>query len=620
MKGASVCGCSGVPGPCEEAAALSGNAGLCGHAHEGKGSSGFAITAVLSGSPWLSAGPRAGRGLQALLWLLIFRDVRRSRDTGALCFLSQSAEWLFSALSDLIRSSPFRTVSPLLRGRRRWRVHVLPSLCLCLQQDKPRQRLSPEARLPELALVADAAAGLGLHWQGCLRRGLVEVTQDPLAAKTPVNGTQQASPPGPVWAAEPPGVTSSDFPSLPSDAAHAKQPKCQGVARHMCEKKGSFYPFALGVITAQAQATTEPYTPGRLQIKETVMNGDRGDTLLQGAPQCQPAGGGPNFWAVGGPGALEVVPENAREVEVVTGGNIEYSCPATNECEITKRRRKSCQACRFMKCLKVGMLKEGVRLDRVRGGRQKYKRRLDSESSPYLSLQISPPAKKPLTKIVSYLLVAEPDKLYAMPPPGMPEGDIKALTTLCDLADRELVVIIGWAKHIPGFSNLSLGDQMSLLQSAWMEILILGIVYRSLPYDDKLVYAEDYIMDEEHSRLAGLLELYRAILQLVRRYKKLKVEKEEFVTLKALALANSDSMYIEDLEAVQKLQDLLHEALQDYELSQRHEEPRRTGKLLLTLPLLRQTAAKAVQHFYSVKLQGKVPMHKLFLEMLEAKV
>ncbi|XP_010007548.1 PREDICTED: steroid hormone receptor ERR2 isoform X1 [Nestor notabilis] len=276
----------------------------------------------------------------------------------------------------------------------------------------------------------------------------------------------------------------------------------------------------------------------------------------------------------------------------------------------------SCEACKafFKRTI------QGVRLDRVRGGRQKYKRRLDSESSTYLSLQIPPPAKKPLTKIVSHLLVAEPEKIYAMPDPTMPESDIKALTTLCDLADRELVVIIGWAKHIPGFSNLSLGDQMSLLQSAWMEILILGIVYRSLPYEDKLVYAEDYIMDEEHSRLTGLLELYLAILQLVRRYKKLKVEKEEFVTLKALALANSDSMHIEDMDAVQKLQDLLHEALQDYELSQRNEEPRRAGKLLLTLPLLRQTAAKAVQHFYSIKLQGKVPMHKLFLEMLEAKV
>ncbi|KAG1936379.1 estrogen-related receptor gamma [Pimephales promelas] len=301
-------------------------------------------------------------------------------------------------------------------------------------------------------------------------------------------------------------------------------------------------------------------------------------------------------------------------------GNIEYSCPATNECEITKRRRKSCQACRFMKCLKVGMLKEGVRLDRVRGGRQKYKRRMDAENTAYLGLTLPPPAKKPLTKIVSHLLVAEPEKIYAMPDPSLPESDIKALTTLCDLADRELVVIIGWAKHIPGFSSLSLGDQMSLLQSAWMEILILSIVFRSLPYEDELVYAEDYVMDEEHSRLTGLLDLYLSILQLVRRYKKLKVEKEEFVTLKAIALANSDSMHIEDVESVQKLQDALHEALQDYESCQHTEDPRRAGKLLMTLPLLRQTATKAIQHFYSIKMQGKVPMHKLFLEMLEAKV
>ncbi|XP_057395540.1 cyclin-Y-like protein 1, partial [Balaenoptera acutorostrata] len=102
-----------------------------------------------------------------------------------------------------------------------------------------------------------------------------------------------------------------------------------------------------------------------------------------------------------------------------------------------------------MKCLKVGMLKEGVRLDRVHGGRQKYKRRIDAENSPYLNPQLVQPAKKPYNKIVSHLLVAEPEKIYAMPDPTVPDSDIKALTTLCDLADRELVVIIGWAKHIP---------------------------------------------------------------------------------------------------------------------------------------------------------------------------
>ncbi|XP_068816811.1 estrogen-related receptor gamma-like isoform X2 [Capricornis sumatraensis] len=276
----------------------------------------------------------------------------------------------------------------------------------------------------------------------------------------------------------------------------------------------------------------------------------------------------------------------------------------------------SCEACKafFKRTI------QGVHLDRVRGGRQKYKRRIDAENSPYLNPQLVQPAKKPYNKIVSHLLVAEPEKIYAMPDPTVPDSDIKALTTLCDLADRELVVITGWAKHIPGFSTLSLADQMSLLQSAWMEILILGVVYRSLSFEDELVYADDYIMDEDQSKLAGLLDLNNAILQLVKKYKSMKLEKEEFVTLKAIALANSDSMHIEDVEAVQKLQDVLHEALQDYEAGQHMEDPRRAGKMLMTLPLLRQTSTKAVQHFYNIKLEGKVPMHKLFLEMLEAKV
>lgn len=66
---------------------------------------------------------------------------------------------------------------------------------------------------------------------------------------------------------------------------------------------------------------------------------------------------------------------------VLRTGNIEYTCPAANDCEINKRRRKACQACRFQKCLHMGMLKEGVRLDRVRGGRQKYRRNPEMSQS-----------------------------------------------------------------------------------------------------------------------------------------------------------------------------------------------------------------------------------------------
>ncbi|KAK2707507.1 hypothetical protein QYM36_015271 [Artemia franciscana] len=63
-------------------------------------------------------------------------------------------------------------------------------------------------------------------------------------------------------------------------------------------------------------------------------------------------------------------------------GNIEYQCPSSGECEINKRRRKACQACRYHKCIRVGMLKEGVRLDRVRGGRQKYRKIVQNSFDP----------------------------------------------------------------------------------------------------------------------------------------------------------------------------------------------------------------------------------------------
>lgn len=45
----------------------------------------------------------------------------------------------------------------------------------------------------------------------------------------------------------------------------------------------------------------------------------------------------------------------------------------------------------------------GVRLDRVRGGRQKYKRRIDADNSPYLNPQLALPPKKPCKSKHAYM-------------------------------------------------------------------------------------------------------------------------------------------------------------------------------------------------------------------------
>ena len=171
---------------------------------------------------------------------------------------------------------------------------------------------------------------------------------------------------------------------------------------------------------------------------------------------------------------------------------------------------------RYQKCLRQGMLKEGVRLDRVRGGRQKYRRylyilcnsfiicpvellspfigiihdyRFSKMYFPRYSVETSathgshpgPQARRPVSlednKLLVSLASCEPEPLLACldPPPGSPH--IPPVALLADLYDRELVSTIGWAKQVPGFTDLTLNDQMRLLQTTWTEVctLVLNI-------------------------------------------------------------------------------------------------------------------------------------------------
>ncbi|XP_054649458.1 estrogen-related receptor gamma [Dunckerocampus dactyliophorus] len=298
-------------------------------------------------------------------------------------------------------------------------------------------------------------------------------------------------------------------------------------------------------------------------------------------------------------------------------GNMEYSCPVMNECEINKRRRKACQACRFQKCLQAGMMREGVRMDRVRGGRQKYKRRVEAGMASHP--RVPHAACSIRNKVISHLLLTEPAPLAANQDESTNDGSLCTLLTLCDLLNRQLLVLIGWAKQIPGFSALSLVDQMSLLQSGWMEALLVGVAWRSQgAAGEELVFAKNLRLDESQCRLAGLSELYDALRHLTSRYRLMELSTEEVVTLKAMALANADVDPLDCPDSVQRFQDGLHEALQEYESSCR--EQHRAGRLLMSLPLLRETAERAVEVLLRTHRQRRLPLHRLLLEMLDAKV
>lgn len=343
-------------------------------------------------------------------------------------------------------------------------------------------------------------------------------------------------------------------------------------------------------------------------------------------------------------------------------GNIEYTCPASSDCEINKRRRKACQACRFQKCLKMGMLKEGVRLDRVRGGRQKYRRSTDG---PY-HVQALTPKKVSLEDnvIISALVHCEPEPLLAMTngssSPSL-DSHYKMVSVLSELVDRELVATISWAKQIPGFTDLTLNDQMRLLQTTWAEILSLALAYRSchLSPPVRLMFASDLVVDERQASECRAEELFLHTAHLVKRLEALSVSREEFLALKALLLTNAD-IHLEDASSVHKLRDAVLQSLHDCVAAQRSSStasssssgsassPTSTpvsttttttangnsaaapqlasataiashsSQLLMCLPLLRQLDMVVRRFWNGVRRDGTVPMNKLFVEMLES--
>lgn len=58
--------------------------------------------------------------------------------------------------------------------------------------------------------------------------------------------------------------------------------------------------------------------------------------------------------------------------------------------------------------------------------------------------------------MISHLLLTEPAPLAANYDDSTNESNLRTLLTLCDLLNRQLLLLIGWAKQIPGTSSSGL--------------------------------------------------------------------------------------------------------------------------------------------------------------------
>ncbi|XP_056138825.1 androgen receptor-like isoform X2 [Lampris incognitus] len=247
-------------------------------------------------------------------------------------------------------------------------------------------------------------------------------------------------------------------------------------------------------------------------------------------------------------------------------GKQNHLCASRNDCTIDKLRRKNCASCRLKRCFLSGMSLKGRRLkgagqmshgeeEQPRGtwGYEERQERVEkqvgalgsscsavqscSESSQLLDLHPAPTLQSCLS-LLSLLQAIEPTVVNAGHDPGQPDCPASLLTSLNELGERQLVSVVRWAKAMPGFRNLHVDDQMSVIQSSWMGVMVFALGWRSytLTNGAMLYFAPDLVFNDERMQVSSMYDHCVRMKLLSQRFYILRVTQEEFLCMKALLL------------------------------------------------------------------------------------
>ncbi|RMX46434.1 hypothetical protein pdam_00000570 [Pocillopora damicornis] len=303
-----------------------------------------------------------------------------------------------------------------------------------------------------------------------------------------------------------------------------------------------------------------------------------------------------------------------------------YECIADESCPVDKQSRAKCQFCRLQKCFTVGMVAEGVRKEKKRGGRSFYplkKQKCDETTERNVNQDTNIVY---CSELIEKLMESSP----CIIPPGESDENPKEadgtesregmLTRLSTAITKELYLIVEWAKLVPGFENLCRKDQIALLTAGGMELIVFRVIYRSIPYKEYVYMNSTTLLEREDCYSVLNKEIVDMILDVVERLRPLAMDQVEFACLKTILLANPETSGLSDKIAVEALQGSFLAALKDHMELNYPDRSGRFAKLLLRLPALRDVCTKGYQYFLLVraKLEGEIPMSTLLQEMFES--
>ncbi|XP_061136340.1 progesterone receptor [Syngnathus typhle] len=233
-------------------------------------------------------------------------------------------------------------------------------------------------------------------------------------------------------------------------------------------------------------------------------------------------------------------------------GHHSYLCAGRNDCIVDKIRRKNCPACRLRKCYQAGMMLGGRKLKRF-GGLKALGLSHSVMFPPHLSMSGDSQALSAMAgvpgiqeiqfsqHIIAILENIEPEVVFSGYEGAQTDVSHALLNSLNNLCEKQLLWIVKWSKSLPGFRNLHITDQMTLIQYSWMNLMVFSLGWRSFQNVTReyIYFAPDLVLSLEQMRRSPIYDLCLAIQFIPQEFANLQVTREEFLCMKAILLLNT---------------------------------------------------------------------------------
>ncbi|XP_062352294.1 retinoic acid receptor beta isoform X1 [Cinclus cinclus] len=297
--------------------------------------------------------------------------------------------------------------------------------------------------------------------------------------------------------------------------------------------------------------------------------------------------------------------------------NMVYTCHRDKNCVINKVTRNRCQYCRLQKCFEVGMSKESVRNDRNKKKKEPSKQ--ESTENYEMTAELDDLTEKirkahqetfpSLCQLGKYTTNSSADHRVRL--------DLGLWDKFSELATKCIIKIVEFAKRLPGFTSLTIADQITLLKAACLDILILRICTRYTPEQDTMTFSDGLTLNRTQMHNAGFGPLTDLVFTFANQLLPLEMDDTETGLLSAICLICGDRQDLEEPMKVDKLQEPLLEALKIYIRKRRPNKPHMFPKILMKITDLRSISAKGAERVITLKMEIPGSMPPLIQEMLE---